>query len=279
MTANFARTAKHYVCPACCAADGDVFKLNKPDVVYRHIHRTKRPALAALGELFLEASSFSGVLPEEDLLAEVFAAHDEWRAAVATAAERHAGVAGVESAAKAAKEKWDAAEAAAGTAEGRAIGANQGCRGSRRGRATRAGVGGGDGDGGGAARRRRWRYRGDGARGDAGCSHMPPEQQLEMLGQQVAAAAAIKQQQLVQLQGAVTAAAAAGLAGGDSGAQSVAAAAESSGPFEAMLIQQLQEIGTFVHQLATSQQQIQAQLRAGDWGKAPPPSSTRCSCR
>ena len=113
VTANFARTAKHYVCPACCAADGDVFKLNKPDVVYRHIHRTRRPALAAMGELFLEASSFSGVLPEEALLAEVFAAHDEWRAAVAAAAERRAGVAGVESAAKEAKEKWDAAEAAA----------------------------------------------------------------------------------------------------------------------------------------------------------------------
>ena len=267
VTANFARTAKHYVCPACCAADGDVFKLNKPDVVYRHIHRTKRPALAALGELFLEASSFSGVLPEEALLAEVFAAHDEWRAAVATAAERRAGVAGVESAAKAAKEKWDAAEAAAAVPRdarlartkavadrAAAVQQAQVLAGATAMAAALLGAGGG----GTAATALEATQR---------CSHMPPEQQLEMLGQQVAAAAAIKQQQLVQLKGAVTAAAAAGLAGGDSSAQSVAAAAESSGPFEAMLIQQLQEIGTFVHQLATSQQQIQAQLRAGGLGQ------------
>jgi len=34
---------------------GEVFKLNKPDVVYKHIHRTRRPPLSALGEMMLEA--------------------------------------------------------------------------------------------------------------------------------------------------------------------------------------------------------------------------------
>ena len=85
-------------------------------------------------------------------------------------------------------------------------------------------------------------------------AHLPPDQQLEALGQQVGQAAAIKQQQLMQLKGAVTAAAAAGLAGGNADEATVAKAAESAAPFEAMLVAQLQEIGTFVHQLATCQQ-------------------------
>ena len=57
VTANFARTAKHYVCPACRASapDGDVFELNKPETTHRHIHRTRRASLATLGEALLEA--------------------------------------------------------------------------------------------------------------------------------------------------------------------------------------------------------------------------------
>lgn len=66
----------------------------------------------------------------------------------------------------------------------------------------------------------------------------------------------------MQLKGAVTAAAAAGLAGGNADEATVAKAAESAAPFEAMLVAQLQEIGTFVHQLATCQQSIQQQIAA-----------------
>ncbi len=60
VTAAYARNAKHYTCPVCRAAqvDGDVFEINKPDVTHKHIHRTRRPALASLGEALLKRSSF-----------------------------------------------------------------------------------------------------------------------------------------------------------------------------------------------------------------------------
>ena len=117
VTANFARTAKHYVCPACRASapDGDVFELNKPETTHRHIHRTRRASLATLGEALLEAMAFRGKTEEEDLLVAVFDAHKAWRAAVAAATDRRAAVAGVEAKAAEARAEWEAAEAAAAT--------------------------------------------------------------------------------------------------------------------------------------------------------------------
>ena len=109
VTAGFARGAKNYVCQACLAAQGDVFKLNKPDVVYKHIHRTRRPTLTVLGEMLLEALEFSGKLPEEDLLVDVFVEHQKWRTAGAGVLKRRGAAAGVEGIAQAAKEKADAA--------------------------------------------------------------------------------------------------------------------------------------------------------------------------
>ena len=264
VTANFARTAKHYVCPACRASapDGDVFELNKPETTHRHIHRTRRASLATLGEALLEAMAFRGKTEEEDLLVAVFDAHKAWRAAVAAATERRAAVAGVEAKAAEARAEWEAAEAAAATPRDARLARARGVReraaavqqaqvlaGATAMAAALLGAGGG----GTAAAALEATQR---------CTTLPPEQQLDSLGQQVAAAAAIKQQQLMQLKGAVAAAAAAGLAGGDASQESVAAAADSAGPFEALLIAQLQELGTFVHQLATSQQHIQAQLAA-----------------
>ena len=114
VTANFARTAKHYVCQACRAAKGDVFKLHRPDAsTHRHIHRTRRPSLASLGELLLEAMDFVGEAPEEALIAEVFREHARWRRAVKAAKARRESIVGVETAARAAKEAWEAAEALA----------------------------------------------------------------------------------------------------------------------------------------------------------------------
>ena len=264
VTAAYARNAKHYTCPACRASapDGDVFEINKPDVTHRHIHCTRRPSLASLGEALLEAVKFRGKLPEEDLLVEVFTLHDEWRAAVADAKERRAGVAGVEEEAAEARRVYEAAEAQASVPRNARLARKKGVKdraaavqqaqvlaGATAMAAALLGAGGG----GTAAAAMEATQR---------CATLPPEQQLDALGQQVAAAAAIKQQQLMQLKGAVAAAAAAGLAGGDNSQESVAAAAESASPFEALLIAQLQELGTFVHQLATSQQHIQAQLAA-----------------
>jgi hypothetical protein len=259
VTASFARNAKNYTCQACCAGAGDVFKLNKPDVVYKHIHRTRRPTLTSLGEILLEAMDFSGKLPEEDQLVEVFREYTNWKNAVAAAMERKVAVEAVEAVATAARDKADAAAAAAAVlrearlaraAEVReraaAVQQAQVSAGATAMAAALLGAGGG----GTAAAALEAAQR---------CAHLPPDQQLDMLGQQVAAAAAIKQQQLMQLKGAVAAAAAAGLAGGDGGADSVAAAAESASPFEAMLVSQLQELGTFVHQLATCQQQVMQQ--------------------
>ena len=114
VTANFARTAKHYVCQACRAAKGDVFKLHRPDAsTHRHIHRTRRPSLASLGELLLEAMDFVGEAPEEALIADVFREHARWRRAVKAAKARRESIVGVETAARAAKEAWEAAEALA----------------------------------------------------------------------------------------------------------------------------------------------------------------------
>ena len=118
--------AKNYVCQACLAAQGDVFKLNKPDVVYKHIHRTRRPTLTVLGEMLLEALEFSGKLPEEDLLVDVFVEHQKWRTAVAGVLKRRGATAGVEGIAQAAKEKADAAARALAAVRGRATRAHQG---------------------------------------------------------------------------------------------------------------------------------------------------------
>jgi hypothetical protein len=264
VTANFARTAKHYVCPACRASapDGDVFEINKPETTHRHIHRTRRASLATLGEALLESISFRGRPEEEDLLVQVFETHKKWRDAVAEAKSRRAKVAEIETKTQFAKREWEEAEAKAAVPRNARLERAKGVRdraaavqqaqvlaGATAMAAALLGAGGG----GTAAAALEATQR---------CATLPPEQQLDALGQQVAAAAAIKQQQLMQLKGAVAAAAAAGLAGGDASQESVAAAADSAGPFEALLIAQLQELGTFVHQLATSQQHIQAQLAA-----------------
>ena len=256
VTASFARNAKHYTCQACQAAKGDVFKLNKPEVVYKQIHRTRRPSLTVLGEMLLEAMDFSGKLPEEDQLVEVFREYAAWRAAVGEAMKRRASIEGMEATVAKAKAKAEgAASAARAVREAReareksvrdraaAVQQAQVSAGATAMAAALLGAGGG----GTATAALEAAQR---------CAHLPPEQQLEALGQQVAAAAAMKQQQLIQLKGAVAAAAAAGLAGGDGGADSVAVAAESASPFEAMLVSHLQELGTFVHQLATCQQQM-----------------------
>ena len=262
VTATFARNAQKYTCLACQAAAGDVLKLNNPKEVYKHIHRTRRPALVNLGEMLLEAMDFAGKLPEEDLLAEVFAEHAAWRAAVADALERRSTLAPLE---KEARETADKANKAAdaymelrGAREARtravaeraaAVQHAQVLAGATAMAAALLGAGGGGTHN--AAMEAAQRM-----------AHLPPDQQLEALGQQVGQAAAIKQQQLMQLKGAVTAAAAAGLAGGNADEATVAKAAESAAPFEAMLVAQLQEIGTFVHQLATCQQSIQQQIAA-----------------
>ena len=214
VTANFARTAKHYVCQACRAAKGDVFKLHRPDAsTHRHIHRTRRPSLASLGELLLEAMDFVGEAPEEALIAEVFREHARWRRAVKAAKARRESIVGVETAARAAKEAWEAAEAlAAVPRDARRARDPGGFPIARRRCSTRS-----------CSRGRRWRrrfsarggagHRGDGARGGAARRAHAPEQQLDALGQQVAGAVAIEQQQLMQLKSAVTAAAATARAG------------------------------------------------------------------
>ena len=188
VTANFARTAKHYVCPACRASapDGDVFELNKPETTHRHIHRTRRASLATLGEALLEAMAFRGKTEEEDLLVAVFDAHKAWRAAVAAATERRAAVAGVEAKAAEARAEWEAAEAAAATPRARGRRARAACA-SALGRRRPAGaaLAGatamaaallGAGGGGTAAAALEATQR---------CTTLPPEQQLDSLGQQL----------------------------------------------------------------------------------------------
>ena len=262
VTATFARNAQKYTCLACLAASGDVLKLNNPKEVYKHIHRTRRPALVSLGEMLLEAMDFSGKLSEETLLAEVFNEHAAWRAAVADALERRSTLAPLEKeaqrTAETANKAADAYMELRGAREARtqavadraaAVQHAQVLAGATAMAAALLGAGGGGTHN--AAMEAAQRV-----------AHLPPDQQLEALGQQVGQAAAIKQQQLMQLKGAVTAAAAAGLAGGNADEATVAKAAESAAPFEAMLVAQLQEIGTFVHQLATCQQSIQQQIAA-----------------
>ena len=262
VTATFARNAQKYTCLACLAASGDVLKLNNPKEVYKHIHRTRRPALVSLGEMLLEAMDFSGKLSEETLLAEVFNEHAAWRAAVADALERRSTLAPLEKeaqrTAETANKAADAYMELRGAREARtqavadraaAVQHAQVLAGATAMAAALLGAGGGGTHN--AAMEAAQRV-----------AHLPPDQQLEALGQQVGQAAAIKQQQLMQLKGAVTAAAAAGLAGGNADEATVTKAAESAAPFEAMLVAQLQEIGTFVHQLATCQQSIQQQIAA-----------------
>ena len=213
VTANFARTAKHYVCPACRASapDGDVFELNKPETTHRHIHRTRRASLATLGEALLEAMAFRGKTEEEDLLVAVFDAHKAWRAAVAAATERRAAVAGVGPKPRRRAPSGKHAEAAAATPRDARLARAR--RAARRRRPAGAGARRRDGDGGGVARRRRRRHRGGRWRRRRGARLLPPEQQLDSLGQQVAAAA--PSAAAADAAPGAVAAAAAGLAGGD----------------------------------------------------------------
>ena len=266
VTANFARTAKHYVCPACRASapDGDVFELNKPETTHRHIHRTRRASLATLGEALLEAMAFRGKTEEEDLLVAVFDAHKARRAAVAAATEPGAAVAGVEAKAAEARAEWEAADRrrpqdAPRRASARARVFERDLRlppSSRRrtdGASAMAAASRQIGGGGTAAAALEATQR---------CTTLPPEQQLDSLGQQVAP-------------GPARAAARDAAQGRIPRRERVPERCRRrpsrpsppppplvGTPREALLIAQLQELGTFVHQLATSQQHIQAQLAA-----------------